>query len=258
MILKQPYDEKQEDSMREYLREAFPLDSLAVSESLIKKTLYAIESDISKQQRKRQKNRKKYFRIIATASVAMLTLWMSMPVSDLTFEGQGQKLVEKQMFMLESSSCDREEAEEVEEATMETKEPEQEELQNKYILGDSAGLKQEKIRTGLFDRIALSVDEVIAVLCQKTPESDWVTYESESEIYEQYQLINQYILEEYQDLTSEEVLKEQEIGKEETYYFYTNQNKTKGFKIIIIDQYFVLYNIQNMEENETYLIISSN
>lgn len=258
MILKQPYDEKQEDSMREYLREAFPLDSLAVSESLIKKTLYAIESDISKQQRKRQKNRKKYFRIIATASVAMLTLWMSMPVSDLTFEGQGQKLVEKQMYMLESSSCDREEAEEVEEATMETKEPEQEELQNKYILGDSAGLKQEKIRTGLFDRIALSVDEVIAVLCQKTPESDWVTYESESEIYEQYQLINQYILEEYQDLTSEEVLKEQEIGKEETYYFYTNQNKTKGFKIIIIDQYFVLYNIQNMEENETYLIISSN
>lgn len=258
MILKQPYDEKQEDSMREYLREAFPLDSLAVSESLIKKTLYAIESDISKQQRKRQKNRKKYFRIIATASVAMLTLWMSMPVSDLTFEGQGQKLVEKQMFMLESSSCDREEAEEVEEATMETKEPEQEELQNKYIFGDSAGLKQEKIRTGLFDRIALSVDEVIAVLCQKTPESDWVTYESESEIYEQYQLINQYILEEYQDLTSEEVLKEQEIGKEETYYFYTNQNKTKGFKIIIIDQYFVLYNIQNMEENETYLIISSN
>lgn len=258
MILKQPYDEKQEDSMREYLREAFPLDSLAVSESLIKKTLYAIESDISKQQRKRQKNRKKYFRIIATASVAMLTLWMSMPVSDLTFEGQGQKLVEKQMYMLESSSCDREEAEEVEEATMETKEPEQEELQNKYILGDSAGLKQEKIRTGLFDRIALSVDEVIAVLCQKTPESDWVTYESESEIYEQYQLINQYILEEYQDLTSEEVLKKQEIGKEETYYFYTNQNKTKGFKIIIIDQYFVLYNIQNMEENETYLIISSN
>lgn len=258
MILKQPYDEKQEDSMREYLREAFPLDSLAVSESLIKKTLYAIESDISKQQRKRQKNRKKYFRIITTASVAMLTLWMSMPVSDLTFEGQGQKLVEKQMYMLESSSCDREEAEEVEEATMETKEPEQEELQNKYILGDSAGLKQEKIRTGLFDRIALSVDEVIAVLCQKTPESDWVTYESESEIYEQYQLINQYILEEYQDLTSEEVLKEQEIGKEETYYFYTNQNKTKGFKIIIIDQYFVLYNIQNMEENETYLIISSN
>lgn len=258
MILKQPYDEKQEDSMREYLREAFPLDSLAVSESLIKKTLYAIESDISKQQRKRQKNRKKYFRIIATASVAMLTLWMSIPVSDLTFEGQGQKLVEKQMYMLESSSCDREEAEEVEEATMETKEPEQEELQNKYILGDSAGLKQEKIRTGLFDRIALSVDEVIAVLCQKTPESDWVTYESESEIYEQYQLINQYILEEYQDLTSEEVLKEQEIGKEETYYFYTNQNKTKGFKIIIIDQYFVLYNIQNMEENETYLIISSN
>lgn len=255
MILKQPYDEKQEDSMREYLREAFPLDSLAVSESLIKKTLYAIESDISKQQRKRQKNRKKYFRIIATASVAMLTLWMSIPVSDLTFEGQGQKLVEKQMYMLESSSCDKEEAEE---ATMETKEPEQEELQNKYILGDSAGLKQEKIRTGLFDRIALSVDEVIAVLCQKTPESDWVTYESESEIYEQYQLINQYILEEYQDLTSEEVLKEQEIGKEETYYFYTNQNKTKGFKIIIIDQYFVLYNIQNMEENETYLIISSN
>lgn len=258
MILKQPYDEKQEDSMREYLREAFPLDSLAVSESLIKKTLYAIESDISKQQKKRQKNRKKYFRIIATASVAMLTLWMSIPVSDLTFEGQGQKLVEKQMYMLESSSCDKEEAEEAEEATMETKEPEQEELQNKYILGDSAGLKQEKIRTGLFDRIALSVDEVIAVLCQKTPESDWVTYESESEIYEQYQLINQYILEEYQDLTSEEVLKEQEIGKEETYYFYTNQNKTKGFKIIIIDQYFVLYNIQNMEENETYLIISSN
>lgn len=271
MILKQQYDEQEDQYIKESLKEAIPIDSFTVSEELIQKTLYAMKSDIPHTSTKKTKRRKRAVIRIVSASAAVFVLFISIKTKDL-FSVKPDK-VENDKLTMESASCDlRSMTEETEQAEpeaelkdqlpfnqildeedlgfgIEEKESTEGALEDsQFMLEDTCASKQGSMPIKLSDVLPISIEEITMISYQKTPDSDWTAYETMAEIKAQYQILDQYTLTECELLELEERMREGE-GLEETYNFYIDQNHSQGYKIVVLDQYMTLSEL----DNENYM-----